>query len=316
MRCRALAAASLVALTACAAASGPAELDAPPGFTPIFDGRTLDGWHVSRTSHQGTNPDVRVEDGAIVLRQNPFGQGGVLLTDRPYDDFELYLEVKPDRGTNGGIFFRSTESGSAYQVEVEGAGLGGTGNLLGEMLRVTTDARAERLREDVRVALEDLTGDIHLLELDLRGEMVGHPDAGFNAELARIPELVREPLAGMIRRGQGFLLDPEEAESILASAPENAAVLRPIYNGRDLARRYSGNRAIDFGLMTEAEARGDGRDIDVVTQDMSEWTVFSIAGEKPSYGKVIFEKHGGRIECQSAPGRGTTVTARLPAGRG
>jgi hypothetical protein len=120
---------------------------APPGFTLLFDGRTLTGWHVSRTSHQGTTPDVRVEDGAIVLRQDPYGQGGVLLTDRKYGDFELYLEVLPDAGTNGGIFFRSTESGSAYQIEVEGAGLGGTGNLLGEMLRVTTSARAERLRE-------------------------------------------------------------------------------------------------------------------------------------------------------------------------
>jgi glutathione reductase (NADPH) len=47
--------------------------------------------------------------------------------------------------------------------------------------------------------------------------------------------------------------------------------------------------------MTEDEARGNGRDIDVVTEDMSEWTVFRIAGEKPSHGKVIFEKHGGRI---------------------
>ena len=47
--------------------------------------------------------------------------------------------------------------------------------------------------------------------------------------------------------------------------------------------------------MTEDEARGSGKDIDVVTQDMSEWTVFSISGEKPSYGKVIFEKPGGRI---------------------
>ena len=118
---------------------------APPGFTPLFDGKTLAGWHTSRTSHQGTTGDFSVEDGNIVLRQRPYGQGGVLLTDQEYGDFELYLEVLPDAGTNGGIFFRSTESGSAYQVEVVGAGLGGTGNLLGEMLRVTTAARAEGL---------------------------------------------------------------------------------------------------------------------------------------------------------------------------
>ena len=137
--------AALAGLTACAASSRPAA--APPlGFEPLFDGRTLDGWHVSGTSHQGIDPDVRVEDGAIVLRQSPYGQGGILLTDRRFTDFELHLEVLPDRGTNGGVLFRSTESGSGYQIEVEGAGLGGTGNLLGEMLRVTTSAQSEGLR--------------------------------------------------------------------------------------------------------------------------------------------------------------------------
>lgn len=138
--------AALSALAACSAAAPPA-ITPPGGSEPLFDGRTLDGWHVSGTSHQGIAPDVRVEEGAIVLRQSPFGQGGILLTDRSFTDFELYLEVLPDRGTNGGIIFRSTESGSGYQIEVEGAGLGGTGNLLGEMLRVTTSARAEGLRE-------------------------------------------------------------------------------------------------------------------------------------------------------------------------
>ena len=93
----------------------------PDGFTPLFNGRDLKGWHVSRTTHQGTTPDVRVEDHAIVLRQHPYGQGGLLMTDKPYRNFELYLETKPDSGTNGGIFFRSTEGGSAYQVELEGA---------------------------------------------------------------------------------------------------------------------------------------------------------------------------------------------------
>jgi cytochrome c len=108
----------------------------PEGFTPLFNGRDLSGWHVSRTTHHGTTPDVRAEDGAIVLRQRPYGQGGLLLTDRKYHDFELYLEARPDWGTNGGIFFRSTEGGSAYQIELVGGGLPGTGSLFGEMQAV------------------------------------------------------------------------------------------------------------------------------------------------------------------------------------
>lgn len=159
----AVAAASLVWLTGCAAAPPPGTAP-PPGFEPLFDGRTLDGWHASGTSHQGIAPEARVEDGAIVLRQSPYGQGGILLTDRHFTDFELYLEVLPDRATNGGVLFRSTESGSGYQIEVEGDGLGGTGNLLGEMLRVTTAARAEGLQGVWR------EGDWNSLRLRVEGE--------------------------------------------------------------------------------------------------------------------------------------------------
>ena len=115
----------------------------PAGFTRIFNDRDLTGWHVSRTTHQGTTPDARVEDGAIVLRQHPYGQGGLLMTDRKYKNFELILEAKPDWGTNGGIFFRSSEGGSAYQIEVEGGGAGGTGSLFGEMMRVSTPVQAK-----------------------------------------------------------------------------------------------------------------------------------------------------------------------------
>ena len=114
----------------------------PAGFAPLFNGRDLTGWHVSRTTHHGTTPDVRVENGAIVLRQHPYGQGGLLMTNRRFRNFELYLETRPDSGTNGGIFFRSSEGGSAYQVELEGGGSGGTGNLFGEMMRVSTPVRA------------------------------------------------------------------------------------------------------------------------------------------------------------------------------
>ena len=126
--------------------AGAAELPAqvgrvPAGYTPIFNGRDLTGWHVSRTTHHGTIPSVTVEDGAIVMRQRPYGQGGLLLTDRKYRNFELYLEARPDWGTNGGIFFRSTEGGSAYQIELEGGGTGGTGSLIGEMLRISKQAR-------------------------------------------------------------------------------------------------------------------------------------------------------------------------------
>ena len=113
----------------------------PQGFKPLFNGRNLKGWHISRTTHQGTTPDVRVEAGAIVLRQQPYGQGGVLLSNKKYKNFELYLEAKIDSFTNGGIFIRASESGMAYQIELDEA-MGSTGHLLSERMRISTPAKA------------------------------------------------------------------------------------------------------------------------------------------------------------------------------
>lgn len=121
--------------------AGPVLAQIPKGFRPIFNGKNLKGWHISRTTHQGTTPDVRVEQGAIVLRQQPYGQGGVLLSDKKYRNFELYLEARIDSFTNGGIFIRSSESGIAYQIELDDAA-GSTGSLLGERMPVSQGARA------------------------------------------------------------------------------------------------------------------------------------------------------------------------------
>ena len=91
----------------------------PPGFTPIFNGRNIDGWHISRTVHHGTTGSYTVDpDGVLVMKAQPFGQGGLLLSDRSYKDFELYLEANPDPHFNSGIFLRSSEGGSAYQIEL------------------------------------------------------------------------------------------------------------------------------------------------------------------------------------------------------
>jgi hypothetical protein len=114
----------------------------PKGFNKIFNGRNLDGWHISRTTHQGTTPDIKVAEASVVVSQHPYGQGGVLLTDGKYRNFELYLEVKLDSFSNGGIFLRSSESGVAYQIELDET-QGSTGSLYGERMPVSTSARPE-----------------------------------------------------------------------------------------------------------------------------------------------------------------------------
>jgi hypothetical protein len=87
----------------------------PEGFTKIFNGRDLSGWHKATDSHHG-DTDWVVEKGAFVGRQNRSGNGGFLLTDKFYKNFELYLETRSTYGCDGGVMLRSTQNGKGYQV--------------------------------------------------------------------------------------------------------------------------------------------------------------------------------------------------------
>jgi Domain of Unknown Function (DUF1080) len=124
----------------------------PDGFTPIFNGRDLTGWHVSKTNHHGTTPEYRVLHGLIVGTQNPKGQGGILLTDKKYKNVEVYMEVKPDWGCDSGLFLRSSEAGEAYQVTLDYLPGGGMGGIYGERLTGVQNAAAAKLSDEERAA--------------------------------------------------------------------------------------------------------------------------------------------------------------------
>lgn len=91
----------------------------------IFDGRTLAGWHVSaKTGHSAASKHQSggrwvVEDGVIVGSQDIPGNGGILLTDEQFSDFEVSLEMRNDFGPDSGLFLRSTEDGTAYQAMID-----------------------------------------------------------------------------------------------------------------------------------------------------------------------------------------------------
>jgi hypothetical protein len=112
----------------------------PKGFKPLFDGKTLKGWHISETNHHGNTKAWKIENGVITVTQDQPGNGGILLTDKEYGNFELSLELKPDFGCDGGIFLRSTEKGEAYQVMVDYLEGGVVGGIYGERL---PEAQAE-----------------------------------------------------------------------------------------------------------------------------------------------------------------------------
>src|SRR5256885_16622233 len=66
------------------------------GFMPLFDGKTLDGWHTNRQKiGHGTGGHWAVEDGAITGEQDPPGNGGRLMTGKESGEFELMLALNP-----------------------------------------------------------------------------------------------------------------------------------------------------------------------------------------------------------------------------
>jgi hypothetical protein len=69
---------------------------------------------------------------------------------------------------------------------------------------------------------------------------------------------------GFMLAGAGFVLTTEEAERILARAPEYAAVVRPYRKGGELTGRPGGLYVIDFGLRSESEARAYPLAFDIV----------------------------------------------------
>ena len=105
------------------------------GWISLFDGKTLRGWHKNpqRIGH-GTGGQWSVEDGAIVGQQDPpgSGNGGILLTDRQFGDFELLIDMKPDWGVCSGLFLRSTQRGQCWQMMVDYHDRGNIGHIYGE----------------------------------------------------------------------------------------------------------------------------------------------------------------------------------------
>ncbi|HOQ44141.1 MAG TPA: DUF1080 domain-containing protein [Bryobacteraceae bacterium] len=82
---------------------------AEPGFTPLFDGKTLKGW----TLVGGRGPGYIVEDGKIVC---PADGGGNLFTEREYANFIFRFEFRMEPGGNNGIGIRAPLKGdAAYQ---------------------------------------------------------------------------------------------------------------------------------------------------------------------------------------------------------
>jgi hypothetical protein len=131
-RTRGLVAALAVSAATLAAVADPV---VPAGFKPLWNGKDLAGWHISQTNHHGNSKGWSVKDGVLLATQDKPGNGGILLTDGKYRNFEISLEVNPDWGCDGGLFLRSNEAGDAYQVMIDYLEGGSVGGVYGEGLK-------------------------------------------------------------------------------------------------------------------------------------------------------------------------------------
>jgi hypothetical protein len=140
MRILALITAFLAAGAGLPAADLPKDKLDNAGFEMIFDGQTLKGWHVSaqtghsRASMNKTGGKWVVENGALIGSQDIPGNGGIILTDKKYGDFEVIVEMNNDFGPDSGLFLRSTEKGQAYQYMVDYHANGNLAGVYGEGL--------------------------------------------------------------------------------------------------------------------------------------------------------------------------------------
>lgn len=110
--------------------------DKTPKAKSLFDGKSLDGWHLQKESsndHYVTNTEnFVVKDGALHCYQSKDRKGSLILTDQTYDDFELTLDIKSTFGNDSGIFLRCTESGQGIQIMNDYIEDGAVGFLFGQ----------------------------------------------------------------------------------------------------------------------------------------------------------------------------------------
>lgn len=83
-----------------------------PGFVPLFDGRSLDGWSIVNKM----GPGYLVENGTIVC---PREGGQKLVTDKEYANFVLRFDFRMETDGNSGIGIRCPREGHTATLGME-----------------------------------------------------------------------------------------------------------------------------------------------------------------------------------------------------
>lgn len=249
---------------------GAPAADAPPGFTAIFDGASLDGWWgldtVDPASWIGEDDaalaarraaslaDIRshwsVEDGALVND----GDGLYLTTEALYGDFELRLEYRTVAGADSGVYLRgvpqvqiwdTTEAGGKWAIGAD-KGSGGLWNNAPDAPGRDPLVHADRPFGDWNALRITMVGERVTVFLNDRlvvdhARLENYFDRG--RPIPRSGPIQLQTHGGEIRWRNLFVrgIGAAEANRILrAGGPHRVEAARddgfaPIFNGRDLA---------------------------------------------------------------------------------
>jgi hypothetical protein len=101
-----------------------------PGFTSLFDGKTLTGWRPHLTvpaPHVGGKWMAR--DGVLIGDQDEREGGGFLITDGQYQNFILRFDLAQDYPTDTGVFVRMGDDGKSHQITFDNRPEGQIGSI-------------------------------------------------------------------------------------------------------------------------------------------------------------------------------------------
>ncbi len=253
-----LASLAAVGVAAVGVAAEPAKPAKPTdGFTPLFDGETLTGWHALPG---GT---WKVVDGELVgTSPKTERRHGLLLTDKAYSDFVIRLKFRIVKG-NSGFYFRSTPVDNAvgvngFQAEVENSPKVGGLYETGKRRWVT--------RPDPKLIKKVYKpGEWNEMSVTAVGRhVVVRVNGAITAELTNDPGAVNGHFALQLHGGmdmdvrfKDIELRKPNAQDVATAYPDG---FRPLFNGKNLAGwKTTGNWLVEAdGVIALHPRPGEG----------------------------------------------------------
>lgn len=226
--------------------------DTSRGFTPLFDGKSLDGWVTKGGRYDGA-AIWKVEDGAIVGREGENHAGGLLYTALTYKNFIFAADVRLDYPFDSGVFVRMAKEGKGAQVTLDYRDDGEIGAIYADgFLKHNETAKAkwrkgEWNRVEVRCVGDDLrltawlNGE-EIVDFQMEAGAKGYAPTGLigvqvHGNRNDPPGLAAKFKNLFVRELPDF--DPkvftcEDDGTLLLKGEAHAAGWRPLFNGRDL----------------------------------------------------------------------------------